>query len=200
MEECRIHSKPNYYKIQEYTVHKHISEYFKNCNFQKVKPNDIRDYQQTLILSGLNHKSINNIMIILSGIFEKAVEEQVILSNPCSTIKNLSIDKKKMKFWTPDQFKDFISFIDEKEFLFKTFYTFAYLTGMRCGEMLALTWVDIDKYKSEVDVYKSLTYLNKEIIITRPKTKKRHKTYQHQQKKLIKLLDEWKEKQKDLFF
>ncbi|MBM7634437.1 site-specific integrase [Geomicrobium sediminis] len=198
LEECKLHSKPNYLKIQEYTINKHILESFKNCNFKEVTSFDIREYQLKLINSGLSAKSINNIMIILKQIFDKAVEEQAIQTNPCNTVKNLALDNKKMKFWTPDQFKQFINLIDEEEFLFKTFYTFSYFTGMRCGEILALNWNDIDNFRGEVNVYKSLTYINKEVIITRPKTSNSIRRISINSK-LFNLLESWKERQQNLF-
>ncbi|MCC2251770.1 tyrosine-type recombinase/integrase [Virgibacillus sp. AGTR] len=198
LEECRLHHKPNYFKIQEYTINKHILEPFKNCIFNKVTPSDIREYQSKLIKSGLSYKSINNIMIILKRIFDKAIEEHVIQANPCISVKNLSLEKKQMKFWTPDKFKKFTDLINKDEFIFKVFYTFAYFTGMRCGEILALTWIDIDDFQKEVNVYKSLTYINKEIIITKPKTKNSIRRISINSK-LLELLHEWKRKQEFLF-
>lgn len=146
----------------------------------------------------LSYKSINNIMIILKKIFDKAIEEQVIPANPCKYIKNLSLDKKEMNFWTPEQFKVFTQLINKDEYMFKVFYTFAYFTGMRCGEILALTWNDIDEFRKEVNVYKSLTYINKEISITKPKTKNSIRRISINSK-LIELLHDWKREQQDLF-
>ncbi|UJL47082.1 site-specific integrase [Virgibacillus sp. NKC19-16] len=199
LEDCKLHKKPNYYQNQQYLIHKHIAKNFKKSNLKKVTANDIRDYQQRLINSGLSNKSINNIMICLKCIFDKALEEHVITINPCNSVKNLPLDKKQMKFWTPDQFKEFISLInDEEEFLFKAYYTTGYLTGMRCGEMLALNWNDIDEYRREINVYKSLTYIDKEIVITEPKTKNSIRRISINSK-LLALLKTWRKKQQLLF-
>lgn len=199
LEECKLHSKPNYYQNQKYLIQKHMRECFKNSNLKKVTANDIREYQQRLINSGLSNKSVNNIMITLKRVFDKALEEHVISVNPCNAVKNLGLNKKQMKFWTPDQFKEFISLIDEEdEFLFKTYYTTAYFTGMRCGELLALTWKEIDGFRREINVYKSLAYINSEIVITEPKTKNSIRRISINTK-LFDLLKKWKEKQKSLF-
>ncbi|MDO6450553.1 tyrosine-type recombinase/integrase [Oceanobacillus profundus] len=199
LEECKLHAKPNYYQNQCYLIQKHLKEQFKNSNLKKVTKDDIKDYQQKLINSGLRNKSINNIMITLKRVFETALEANVIHTNPCNGVKNLSLNKEQMKFWTPDQFKEFITLIDDKnEFLFKTYYTVAYLTGMRCGELLALNWNDIDSFQREINVYKSLTYIDKKVIITEPKTRNSIRRISINSK-LLKLLNTWKEKQKNLF-
>ncbi|WP_375335793.1 site-specific integrase [Bacillus sp. WMMC1349] len=86
----------------------------------------------------------------------------------------------------------------EEEFLFKAFYTTSYLTGMRCGEMLALNWTDLDKFRREINVYKSLSFNKGEYKITTPKTKNSIRRISVNPK-LISLLDQWKEKQRKLF-
>lgn len=67
-----------------------------------------------------------------------------------------------MKFWTPQEFKDFLSLIPGDQLLFKTFYTTAYLTGMRCGELLGLTWIDIDRDRCQqsLNIYQWRTCFN----------------------------------------
>lgn len=42
---------------------------------------------------------------------------------------------------------------------------------MRLGEILALKWKDLDNFRREINVYKAITYINQEYIITPPKTK-----------------------------
>lgn len=198
LEECKLHGKPGYYKNQEYLIQKHIIPEFENSDLPSVTSREIKNFQKKIIDSGLSNKSINNILITLKNVFNKAVEEFVIATNPCNDVKNLKVDNKQMRFWTPDQFKVFIKLIDDDDFLFKTFYTAAYLTGMRCGELLALTWKDLDKFKREINIYKSLNYLDGEIVITPPKTKNSIRRISIN-RKLIDLLEQWKERQSDLF-
>lgn len=75
---------------------------------------------------------------------------------------------KEMKFYTPDEFKKFISYEDDLEYitLFKTLY----FCGLRLGEISALTWNDIDFEKNTININKAVTYIEGEYITTRPKT------------------------------
>ncbi|MFD1387532.1 tyrosine-type recombinase/integrase [Oceanobacillus oncorhynchi subsp. oncorhynchi] len=199
LEDCKLHGKPAYHENQTHLINKHLTPYFIKSNIPKITKEDIKEFQQHLINSGLNNKTINNIMITVSSIFDVAVDENVIDKNPCKGVKNLSIEQKQMKFWTPNQFKEFISLIDdEKEFLFKVYYTTAYFTGMRCGELLALNWNDIDTFRKEINVYKSLTYIKKEVIINKPKTKNSIRRISINAK-LLELLLKWKREQQILF-
>lgn len=55
-----------------------------------------------------------------------------------------------MQIWDPEQFKQFINVVNDPLFaaLFKTLY----LTGIRKGEALALTWKDID-FEKKLSIY-----------------------------------------------
>jgi len=103
-----------------------------------------------------------------------------------------------MKFWRPEEFKKFIIFIPDDQLLFKTFYSTAYLTGLRCGEMLALRWEDIDPYVNEIDIRKSATYIKGEFIVIEPNTKNSIRRISINQK-LLGMLDHCKQHQKELF-
>ncbi|MCY8413441.1 tyrosine-type recombinase/integrase [Bacillus spizizenii] len=198
LDNCKLHNKPNYYQIQLYTIDKHITPHFINSNIKKLTHTEIRLFQKQLIDTGLSNKTVNNIMIILKKLFDTAINEKIIDVNPCDGVPNLSIPKKQMKFWTPEQFKAFIKLIDKnEEQLFKIFYTVAYFTGMRCGELLALTWNDIDSVRKEINVYKSLSFIKGEYKITPPKTKNSNRRISINTK-LLEMLLEWKEKQKDI--
>lgn len=64
--------------------------------------------------------------------------------------------KRKMQFWTKEQFEHFISFVDNP--LYHAFFTLLFYTGRRKGEIFALTPEDIEKDSIIFD--KSLTRKN----------------------------------------
>lgn len=78
--------------------------------------------------------------------------------------------KKEMTVWSPEQFAKAIEY--ETDETYKMFYTFLYLTGVRRGEALALTWKDIDLKAGTVRINKSLTIKQQGggWKITQPKT------------------------------
>ena len=81
--------------------------------------------------------------------------------------------KKKadeMLFWTKDEFQTFIESMKDRPASYTVFMTM-YYTGIREGELLALTPSDID-----LTVNKSYQRLGKEDIITTPKTPKSNRT------------------------
>ena len=148
-----------------------VLPYFKNKIVSEIKPNDIRQWQNAL--KNMNYsdtylKTINN---QLSAIFNFAIKFYGLNINPCH--KAGSMGKKNandMKFWTTEQFKTFIKFNDKP--ISKLAFEVLFLTGMRSGELMALTFNDIDLKNNLINIDKTYTRLNGKDIINPPKTPK----------------------------
>lgn len=59
---------------------------------------------------------------------------------------------------------------------FKVFFNIAIFGGLRKGEILALTWNDIDFQNNTISIHKSVCYTKGQIIIKKPKTQKSNRT------------------------
>ena len=73
--------------------------------------------------------------------------------------------------WTIDEFNQFISVVEHP--MYKVLFKLLFFTGMRKGELLALTWNDLNDFNNTVYVNKSTTRLvnNGKRVITTPKTR-----------------------------
>ena len=92
--------------------------------------------------------------------------------NPCH--KAGSMGKKKaeeMIIWTPEEFEKFSQFIKNKMPNYVGF-NILFWTGIRIGELLALTLKDIDLRNKTISISKSYQRLEGEDVITAPKTTK----------------------------
>ena len=71
------------------------------------------------------------------------VEERYNVKNNLAGIKKPQRRQPKveMKFWTEEQFKQFISVVDDEKY--KALFTFLFYTGRRKGEIFALSGTDI---------------------------------------------------------
>lgn len=155
-----------------------ITPYFGKMPLNEIKPTDIRAWQNSLTsyrdekgtaYSPTYLKAIQN---QITAIFNYAVKYYNLKENPCH--KAGSMGKKhadEMLFWTKDEFLSFIEAVSDKPLSYAIFMTF-YYTGIREGELLALTPSDIDFNKKTLTVNKSYQRINREDVITTPKTPK----------------------------
>lgn len=112
----------------------------------------------------------------LNAIFNYAVTFYNLRENPCH--KAGSIGKKnaeEMKYWTVDEFNKFIAAVSDKP-TSRVIFTTLFYTGLREGELLALTPADIDTEKGTLSVKHSYQRIDGRDVITPPKTPKSKRT------------------------
>ncbi|MBQ8804159.1 MAG: site-specific integrase [Tyzzerella sp.] len=155
-----------------------ILPYFQDMTLSEIRPVHVRQWQNTLLsytdengkpYSQTYLKTINN---QLSAIFNYAVKYYDLKENPCH--KAGSMGKKhaeEMQIWTFDEFQKFIQEASDKPVSYAAF-NILYYTGIRVGELLALTWKDIDLDNNTISINKSYQRIKGEDVITKPKTPK----------------------------
>ena len=84
---------------------------------------------------------------------------------------------REMLFWTKEEYLKFADAMMDKPMSYYAF-EMLYWTGIREGELLALTPADFDFEKRIVTINKSFQHLNGRDIITSPKTEKSNRTIQ----------------------
>ncbi len=148
---CRKSTVSGYYGY----LKNHILPYFQNYKAIEITANHIRAYIVQMQEKGLKNKTINHTINLLSGIFNKAVEAGFVTYNPVASVSRLKLPHMEMEFL--DTF-DIKALLNTAKSEFPTFYPLlqtAIATGMRRGELLALTWNDIDFERKLIRVNKS---------------------------------------------
>ena len=129
-----------------------------NADIAKMKLKDIKAYHIQPYLNektGLSKSYLKKIVLLLNMIFEGALKNDLIAKNPMLAVnmpRSLK-DTKDIEVLTLDQQKKYIA--ATKETSYKALLITALLTGMRLGELLALTWDKIDLEKKEIRIDKS---------------------------------------------
>ena len=108
----------------------------------------------------------------LSAIFNHACKFYGLAVNPAAKVGNMGKDQRKdMEIWTRDEYNKFANETMDKPRFFYAFEVL-YWTGIREGELLALTPKDFDFEKHTLSITKSYQRINKRDVITEPKTPK----------------------------
>ena len=159
-------------RTKKYIVELKILPYFGKKRVNDITAADIRQWQNELIKKGYSPTYLKTINNQLSAIFNYAVQYYDLKSNPCAKAGSMGKSKaEEMDFWTGEAFKKFIDSVMNKRLSYMAFMTL-YWTGMRLGELLALTPKDVDLEKRTISITKSYQRLGKKDVITPPKTPK----------------------------
>lgn len=177
----KTRKESTYYSYKK-DYEKHIYDFFKKKYINEITVNDIKNWHEYLEKKKISIGFMNKIYNILKCIFDYAMKNYGIISNPVQIVgrfqnKNdkVTADENRIKYISYENFEKFIAVIDD--IMWKTFFIFLYYTGMRRGEVQALNWNDIDFDNSQIIVNKSLSVKTNEqvYIITNTKTKTNRK-------------------------
>lgn len=176
--------KPATWESYDKTVNGKIKPFFeqKNYRFREMKPEIFTEYFVYLATEGksngkggLSYKTVKNIRGVLSSAYEYAIENSYIKDNPVLKSKMPSFAhsiKSDVPEYSAEQVRKLLLFAKENDSHIYIFLLLALYTGLRKGELLALTWDDVDYDKKLLRVNKSRTGSRKAITtqITTQKT------------------------------
>lgn len=101
---------------------------------------------------GLSPKSVRNIHVALHQALEQAVNNDIIMKNPTRGIKLPASDKNTRTALTEDEEKALIKHCFDHPW--GMIILLALFSGMRHGEILGLTWADIDFEQNCININK----------------------------------------------
>lgn len=149
-------------------IDKHILPYFVGKTVNKITKQHISDWKRKLLAMKFQPSYAKQIYLLLKSIFAFAVDHYNLPANPCPCRECFGKPNKKMNYWTIDEFLQFSMTLTEPHHIVAFYLLF--WTGMRIGELLALTWDDINFAANSISIDKSYTRLHKQDIITTGKT------------------------------
>lgn len=168
------------YNRYEEIVLQHIVPVLGDMEIERISRRDIRAFMQQGVriegeASPLSAATINMCLSVLRGAFSYAVEWELIPENPCLGIKRLPYDGKRVNAFSKEEqrrLEKSIALSGDRR-LFGV--VLCLYTGLRIGELLALTWDNVDLRTGTLSVVKTV-YRAKDasgawnVVTDRPKT------------------------------
>lgn len=162
-------------------ISRHVLPYLGDCKLNKLNVQNLQLWKNKIESLNLSAKMRKNIYSEFRTMLYFGVKLEYLPNNPLLKVGNFKapLEKpKEMLYYTPEEFKLFISVAHEiaekSEQLNKwnlyVFFNIAFFTGARKGEINALTWNDI--VDNEIHITKSVTQkMRGSDRITPPKNK-----------------------------
>ena len=99
-------------------------------------------------------KTVNNVLTVLNTLLKKAVEWAVIDRMPC-TVRLLAVPKSSARFHDFDDYERLVKAARELDRRSELIVLLGGEAGLRCGEIAALEWGDVDLGKRQLCVQRS---------------------------------------------
>ncbi len=151
-----------YYRLEK-NLNKNILEFFNQYKLHSIKYNTIINWKENYLKkSNISLRYQNSIIGYFKEIMSYAKDNYNYDSKILPKIQKYRIDntyankrEAEWNFWTYEEFNSFISVVDDQ--LYYKIFSFLYFTGLRMGEMIALSWNDVDFKNKTINVDKNFT-------------------------------------------
>ncbi|WP_338967384.1 site-specific integrase [Fusobacterium nucleatum] len=167
--DMEIRIKKTTMETKEYIVNTKLLPFFEKMKVKDIKPIHIRKWQTDLLKMEYSKTYLKTIYNQLTAIFNYAIRFHNLDKNPCHIAGSIGKkDADEMQILSLQEFNKMIDCVTDKENKF--FYIILFWTGMRKGELLALTYEDVDFENKTIMINKNFQIVKKERLITDPKT------------------------------
>ena len=152
----------------------HILPFFGNKPMNEIKASDVRRWQAKLMSSPNNYSQthLKKINTELNSIINYAKRFYDLNTNPCGKAGTIGKAKaEEVDYWTYDEYIAFRKGVKDKPLSYICFEVL-YWTGMREGELLALSPADIDLDNKTISINRTYQRIEGKDVFTSPKTRK----------------------------
>ena len=167
---------------KRYIIDNKLIPYFGSRSLASIKASDIIQWQNELLNArdedgnAYSPTYLRTIQNQLSAIFNHARRFYSLPVNPSAQAGKMGRQNaKEMHFWTQDEFLQFIEYMKVKPVSYYAF-EILYWTGIREGELLALTPSDFNFVTKQLIINKSYQRIGQKDMITDPKTEQSNRT------------------------
>ena len=151
---------------KRYIIDLKIRPYFEKKILSEITVEDVRAWQNELLMykdkneKGYSQTYLKTINCQLTAIFNYAIRYYNLQDNPCRKAGAIGKSKGESKdFWMQEEFNDFLETVSDKPET-RMAFLLLYWTGMRIGELLALTYDDINLEEKTISITKSYQRLS----------------------------------------
>lgn len=162
--------RPTTLETQCNAIELHILPFFRTLTVSQITSADVAEWQNRLLEKGFSASHTRQINAYLRMIFKYAVDFLGLRESPVKS-QICKAERGNIDFWTPEEYARFSEQIKDNIELYTAFEILFY-TGMRKGELLALTLADIDFTEKTITVNKTLAYVSGKYVVQPPKTQK----------------------------
>lgn len=170
LDDCSRRLKPTTFAQKVSLERGKIIPVFGKTSLADITAIKVRAWQNDLITDGeYADTTLRRMHAEFSAAMNFAVRYYGLQDNPCKLAGAMGSGvADEMKIWTQEQFEQFMQ--HEKKLSYRLAISMLYWTGMRAGELLALTPADIDTKSPVIHITKSFAVLEGDELMLTPKT------------------------------
>lgn len=163
LDDLKTRRKPTTVYSETRMIDRYIKPYLGDMPVNQITVAVVRQWQNEIIQTKnmftgkpLSQHTHRNISVCLSSVLNYAVRFHGLPNNPVNIARGIGKTKTSIDFWEREEFDKFLSVVDDEcdRLCFSVLFT----SGMRLGEMLALTPADLNFEKDTISITKTYNW------------------------------------------
>ncbi len=137
---------------------KRLENYFGNRAMEEITAREIEFYKSSRA-STVSANTVNHELRMLRAFLNKLVDWKLLRESPCAKVKDIRVVDETRAFLSTDELDKLLKYL--KGSFLHDIVLFAAMTGMRRGEIVNLSWNDVDTERKLIVVRSSGSYQTK---------------------------------------
>jgi integrase len=168
LESSKASTETRTFEERERLVKNHLRPRMGALKLARVNALHVESFYADMARDGVGATTIRHAANVLGVAFSHACSLKLLPFNPVAAIKKPKTPKRHMLFLTPEQVRILLEAAKGRPCY--PLVVLAMATGCRQGELLALTWEDVDLVKATLTVRRSLAQTDAGFQVKEPKT------------------------------
>jgi integrase len=168
LESSKASTETRTFEERQRLVKNHLRPRMGGLKLAKVNALHVESLYADMARDGVGATTIRHAANVLGVAFSHACKLKLIPFNPAAAIKKPKAPKRQMLFLTAEQVKILLDAAKGQPCY--PLLVIALATGCRQGELLALTWEEVDLTKGTLTVRRSLAQTDEGFVVKEPKT------------------------------
>jgi integrase len=161
--------KPKTYQAYESAMRVHIVPSIGKVKLTKLEARHLAALISKLLEKGLSLESVRTYFRPIHTMLEKAVRLGLVPRNVASLVELPRLSKRDMPMLRASEVNRFLE--EAKMSRLEALFALAITAGPRQGELLGLTWDNVDMESGEIKIMRALQRVDGQFVLTETKTK-----------------------------
>ena len=166
--------RPKTYATYEMVVRVHLIPGLGRLPLAKLSAADIQQLMNSKLRGGLSPRTVLHIRAVLRRALNQAMRWDLVSRNVASLVDSPRVPRYELRPLSPDEARRLLEATRSDRL--GALYAVALLTGLRQGEVLGLTWEDVDLDAGTITVRHALQRVDGVYELVEPKTRRSART------------------------
>jgi integrase len=117
-----------------------------------------------------SRRTVNDLRTVLRSVLSSAIREELISKNVAAMVKLTAQRRRKRKGWSSEEARTFLESVRAEGNSLYAAYVLVLVLGLRKGELLGLTWDDVDSDAAELTINWQLQRVGGKLLHRQTKT------------------------------